>query len=282
MRMRKKTGYLLLMLLLLLVPVAAWADKTTVDDQAGLFSQEEEQELTDRIVELTTDWNMDLVVVTTEDAEGKTSEEYADDYYDYNGYAEDGALYLIDLDNGSVWISTAGKMIRYLTDERIDAVIDAGYDNLKAKNYADGILEMLNETESYLEDGIPSDQYNYDTETGKISRYRSITVHESQIRSGCGRTFVRWRTAAAVLGSHRSKRKTYRHPHESRAKVRIFTRRDDISSAIEAITQRSNPAWNHLSGGGGGQSSVHTSGSGTSHGGGGFGSLCIFYTIQTC
>ena len=36
MRMRKKTGYLLLMLLLLLlVPVAVWADKTTVDDQAG-------------------------------------------------------------------------------------------------------------------------------------------------------------------------------------------------------------------------------------------------------
>ena len=83
MRMRKKMGYLLLMLLLLLVPVAAWADKTTVDDQAGLFSQEEEQELTDRIVELTTEWNMDFVVVTTEDAEGKTSEEYADDYYDY-------------------------------------------------------------------------------------------------------------------------------------------------------------------------------------------------------
>ena len=244
MRMKKKTGYLLLLLLLLLVPVAVWADKTTVDDQAGLFSQEEEQELTDRIVELTTDWNMDFVVVTTEDAEGKTSEEYADDYYDYNGYAEDGALYLIDLDNGSVWISTAGKMIRYLTDERIDAVIDAGYDNLKAKNYADGILEMLNETERYLEDGIPSDQYNYDTETGKISRYRS-------------------------LGSYRLKRKTYRYPYESRAKVH-FTRRDD-QFRHRSITQRRIPREppSGGGGGGGGQSSVHTSGSGTSHGGGG-------------
>lgn len=266
MRMRKKTGYLLLMLLLLLlVPVAVWADKTTVDDQAGLFSQEEEQELTDRIVELTTDWNMDFVVVTTEDAEGKTSEEYADDYYDYNGYAEDGALYLIDLDNGSVWISTAGKMIRYLTDERIDAVIDAGYDSLKAKNYADGILEMLNETESYLEDGIPSDQYNYDTETGKISRYRSITVYEAigaaVIALLCGGGF-----AAAVLGSYRLKRKTYRYPYESRAKVH-FTRRDD-QFRHRSITQRRIPR-EPPSGGGGGQSSVHTSGSGTSHGGGG-------------
>ena len=65
MRMRKKTGYLLLTLLLLLVPVSAWADGTEVDDQAGLFSQEEEQELTDRIEELTADWNMDFVVVTT-------------------------------------------------------------------------------------------------------------------------------------------------------------------------------------------------------------------------
>ena len=252
MRMRKKTGYLLLMLLLLLVPVAVWADKTTVDDQAGLFSQEEEQELTDRIVELTTDWNMDFVVVTTEDAEGKTSEEYADDYYDYNGYAEDGALYLIDLDNGSVWISTAGKMIRYLTDARIDAVIDAGYDNLKAKNYAEGILEMLNETERYLEDG-------------KISRYRSITVYEAigaaVIALLCGGGF-----AAAVLGSYRLKRKTYRYPYESRAKVH-FTRRDD-QFRHRSITQRRIPR-EPPSGGGGGQSSVHTSGSGTSHGGGG-------------
>ena len=105
-------------------------------------------------------------------------------------------------------------MIRYLTDARIDAVIDAGYDNLKAKNYADGILEMLNETESYLEDGIPSNQYNYDTETGKISRYRSITVYEAigaaVIALLCGGGF-----AASVLGSYRLKKKTYRYPYES-------------------------------------------------------------------
>ncbi len=268
MRMRKKTGYLLLTLLLLLVPISAWADGTAVDDQAGLFSQEEEQELTDRIEELTADWNMDFVVVTTEDAEGKTSEEYADDYYDYNGYADDGALYLIDLDNGSVWISTAGKMIRYLTDARIDAVIDAGYDNLKAKNYADGILEMLNETESYLEDGIPSDQYNYDTETGKISRYRSITVYEAigaaVIALLCGGGF-----AAAVLGSYRLKKKTYRYPYESQAKVH-FTRRDD-QFLHRSITQRRIPRDPPSGGGGGGgsRSSTHTSSSGTSHGGGG-------------
>lgn len=177
---------------------------------------------------------MDFVVVTTEDAEGKTSEEYADDYYDYNGYADDGALYLIDLDNGSVWISTAGKMIRYLTDARIDAVIDAGYDNLKAKNYADGILEMLNETESYLEDGIPSDQYNYDTETGKISRYRSITVYEAigaaVIALLCGGGF-----AAAVLGSYRLKKKTYRYPC-TRARQRYILREGMTSSFIEAHT----------------------------------------------
>ena len=189
---------------------------------------------------------MDFVVVTTEDAEGKTSEEYADDYYDYNGYAEDGVLYLIDLDNGSVWISTAGKMIRYLTDARIDVVIDAGYDNLKAKNYADGILEMLNETESYLEDGIPSDQYNYDTETGKISRYRL-------------------------------KRKTYRYPYESRAKVH-FTRRDD-QFRHRSITQRRIPR-EPPSGGGGGQSRTyfrqwHLTRWWRSE-------PVIFYTIQTC
>lgn len=270
MKMRKQAGYLLLTILLLLVPVSAWADPAVVDDQAELFSQEEEQELTSRIGELTADWHMDFVVVTTEDAEGKTSEEYADDYYDYNGYADDGVLYLIDLDNGSVWISTKGKMIRYLTDARVDAVIDAGYENLKDKDYAEGILQMLNETESYLEDGIPSNQYNYDTETGKVSRYRSITVYEALgaavVALLCGGGFV-----VAVLGSYRLKRKTYRYPYESQAKVR-FTRRDD-QYVNRIITHRripkNPPPGSGGGGGGGGQSSVHTSSSGSSHGGGG-------------
>lgn len=267
MRKGKKVSGFLLIVCLLLFPVMVWADGEMVVDQAGLFDQAQVQELENRIQELENAWDMDFVVVTTREADGKTSEEYADDYYDYQGYQEDGALYLIDLANGSVWISTKGDMIRYLTDERIDAVIDAGYENLKAKNYADGILQMLDETESFLQTGIPSNQYNYDTETGKVSRYRSITPYEA-LGAGvlallCGGGF-----AVAVLSSYRLKRKTYRYPYESQGKVH-FTRREDrfVNRIITHRQLPKNPP--PSSGGGGGQSSIHTSSSGSSHGGGG-------------
>ena len=95
--------------------------------------------------------------------------------------------------------------------------------------------------------------------------YSGATVYEAigaaVIALLCGGGF-----AAAVLGSYRLKRKTYRYPYESRAKVH-FTRRDD-QFRHRSITQRRIPR-EPPSGGGSGQSSVHTSGSGTSHGGGG-------------
>ena len=74
----------------------------------------------------------------TRDAQGKDAEAYADDYYDTHGYGENGVLFLIDLDNGQVWISTAGAMIRFLTDARIEEVLDAGYEALQAGQYAGG------------------------------------------------------------------------------------------------------------------------------------------------
>ena len=124
---------------------------TYVVDQADILSPQEEQAIETRIEEMSQKWKQDFVVVTTNDAEGKDSEEYADDYYDYHGYQENGVLYLVDLDNGNVWISTSGSMIRFLTDSRIDRVIDAGYSELKSKNYGEGFLAMLDQTEDYMQ-----------------------------------------------------------------------------------------------------------------------------------
>ena len=175
----------------------------------------------------------------------------------YDSYAEKG------LENMGCIIDTnhSNSSKQYMAQIRIANEV------MHSRRHSDDIKKLVKGfmIESYLEDGIPSDQYNYDTETGKISRYRSITVYEAigaaVIALLCGGGF-----AAAVLGSYRLKRKTYRYPYESRAKV-PFTRRDD-QFRHRSITQRRIPR-EPPSGGGSGQSSVHTSGSGTSHGGGG-------------
>lgn len=267
MSMRKKgwiTGILLG--ILLLAPMPAKASGKIVADQADLFTEAEEQTITERAKELSEEWKQDYVVVTTLDAEGKSSEEYADDYYDTNGYGENGALFLIDLDNGNVWISTSGTMIRFFTDERIELVIDAGYSSLQGKDYGTGILQMLDQTEVYMKDGIPGNQYNYNVETGEVSRYRSITLVEFLIALGiaaaCGIIF-----AVSVRSSYKMKHSDYSYPFQKNGRLSLSGKEDRFIN--EVVTRRHIPQDTSSGSGGGGQSSVHTSSSGSSHGGGG-------------
>lgn len=236
-----------------------------VVDQADILSQQEEQAIETRIEEMSQKWKQDFVVVTTNDAEGKDSEEYADDYYDYHGYQENGVLYLVDLDNGNVWISTSGSMIRFLTDRRIDRVIDAGYSQLKSHNYGEGFLAMLDQTEDYMEEGIPDNQYTYDVETGKVSRHYGLTAWEIIIvlLLGLGAGGI---VFASVNAKYQMKSGTYFYPFREKGRIQ-FTRREDIF-VNQTVTRRKIPK-NPPSNGGGGQSSVHTSSSGASHGGGG-------------
>ncbi|MBS6196182.1 MAG: TPM domain-containing protein [Clostridiales bacterium] len=267
-KLRWITGMILC--IYLLMPAAVWAaEGKTVVDQADLLTDQEEQLLEEKASRLSEEWNQDFVLVTTANAEGKTSEEYADDYYDYNGYGENGVLYLIDMDNCNVQLSTSGAMIRFLPDYRIELVIDAGYEQLQAGNYGDCLMNMLEETEAYMEQGIPDDQYTYDVETGKISRYRSITTVELLIAlavaAAVGIIF-----AVSVTASYKMKHGSYSYPFQNKGRMDLTHRDDDFIN--EVVTRRKIPKDTSSGGGGGsGKSSVHTSSSGRSHGGGGRG-----------
>ena len=58
---------------------------------------------------------MDVVIVTTYNTRSKSSQVYADDFYEENNIGRnnsgDGILLLIDLDNREVYISTSGAAI---------------------------------------------------------------------------------------------------------------------------------------------------------------------------
>ena len=105
---------------------------TRVFDYADLFSGGEEARLNEKLLEFIEKSEMDAVVVTIDDAEGKSSAAYADDFYDYNGFGrqEDhrGALFLIDMDNREIYLSTTGLMIRYMTDARVERLLDEAYE----------------------------------------------------------------------------------------------------------------------------------------------------------
>jgi len=87
---------------------AASAAASHLSDEAGLLSDAERGSIETQLSALSEAYDLDLVIVTTDSTGSKTPMEYADDYYDYNGYRPDGVLLLISMEAGDWWISTAG------------------------------------------------------------------------------------------------------------------------------------------------------------------------------
>ena len=69
-----------------------------------------------------------MAVVTVDSLEGKTSQDYADDFYDYNGYGygkdDDGILLLISMEDRDYAITTYGFGITAFTDAGLQYVVN--------------------------------------------------------------------------------------------------------------------------------------------------------------
>lgn len=95
---------------LLIVPVSAESFDYVIDE-ANLLTTGQENALQDKLAKLSQEVDADIVVVTVTNLNGQYIRDYADDYYDDNGYADDGVLLLIDMDTRAYWISTTGRCI---------------------------------------------------------------------------------------------------------------------------------------------------------------------------
>ncbi len=143
---------------------------TKIDDSADLFSEAEEAMITESILEFSLETEYSSIVLTIDYAEGKTSQQYADDYFDdliiSEGWEEKGILFLIDMDNREVCISTMGECISVYA-YAIDYIIDSGYDELVDGNYSECITLMVsaaldyshNNTDDYYGDYYVDEYY---------------------------------------------------------------------------------------------------------------------------
>lgn len=153
-----------------------------VFDQARLLSEQEVLQLEEEVHKISQQIKMDVVVVTTADAEGKSVREFADDFYIEGNFGAgskySGVLFLIDMEHREIYINAVGQMARILTDQRRELILDAVYPAISQEDYHQAISQFLSETAGYVKKGIESGQYNYDEVTGEISVYRRVTVIE--------------------------------------------------------------------------------------------------------
>lgn len=257
------------MAIFLLTPLTCRADNgpkpSLVVDMAELYTGGETAELSKEAKTLSEAHEMDIVIVTTEDAGGKTSREYADDYFDDNGYGvgaeRDGILFLIDMDNREAYISTSGNAIRYLTDARLNHILDAVYDSglTKGDMYA-AAQTFLSSTEEYLNAGIPAGQTNVEElEKNSLTLWEALAGLIIAIIAGLGYNRL-------VKKSYQAKYQTNTFDYRGNSRVSLGTAADNLVNSY--VTSRV-IVKSSSSSGGGNQSTVHHSSSGRSHGGGG-------------
>lgn len=108
-----------------MMSLGAGAENLLVDE-ADLLTESEENEIETLLTEISERNECAVAILTTDDLDGKTAQEFADDYYDYNGYGygdtADGLLLVVSMAERDWYITTTGFAIDAVCDYDIDAI----------------------------------------------------------------------------------------------------------------------------------------------------------------
>lgn len=245
-------------------------EKEKVYDFANLFSDNHEIEIYNSIMKYIELSNYDLAVVTINENNKYDEVEYADDFYDYNYFGFDnsfsGLLILIDMDNRVIYLSTTGYAIKMYDDDRIDYIIDAGYDYLTSGDYANSILSMIEEMSKYYEEGFPKSNENLIIDGTEVYYDNTKTIADYLLPSGGISLVITLIVSIIMYNKTRLKIKSINTVSYLTSERNLQITPRFIRSSISRILRSSDSGGSSRSGGG---SSFHSSSSGRSHGGGG-------------
>lgn len=262
--MKRMISMLCTMLFLSLSTLTVCAEEPKrLVDMADLLTDTEEAELLQELNEISVRQQFDVVIVTTTSLDGKSVTEFADDFYDYNGYgmgaSYDGALLLVDMGTRQWWISTSGYGITALTDAGIEYIgeaflpylSDGEYDKAFATyaSLCDEFVTQAQEGEAYDVSNMPKKAFPVVSRLGMsivigiIVGFVGVTVLKGQMKSVRAQNTAGNYVTQGGLELHTS-RDRFLYVHRDRERL---------------------PESDSGSGG----SSTHHASSGRSHGGGG-------------
>jgi uncharacterized protein len=281
--------FVLLMVMLSSLLLSAYSkEETRVFDQAELLTEGEEEQLESQIVQLMEKTELDIIIVTTKDAQGKSSQEYADDFYDEGAFGS-GVLLLIDMDNREVYISTAGQGIEEFTDQEIESILDDVYPYLSQGAYKQACMEFLDDVSYYGTNQNRAQNGYYNTDTNQFQSYTreelQANYRKAVIQSAFrGESIGIHLVISVIIGGAvvlimvlqvRNSKSADGHAYVRPGSEHLLSRSDRMVNTT-VVTRH---IQNHPGGGrgghggpggmGGGMSSTHTSHGGASHGGGG-------------
>lgn len=269
----KKISYAIIFFILslfLISNVYALDTSLKVYDDANLLTEEEKQLLKSKIDTFIEKYNMDMVIVTTNDnSSAGSTKDYAQDFYDFNGFGvgntKDGILFLIDktYGNNELWMVTTGEAIRIYDNNRIEDILDKVV-YAKDSGYYHMFLAFIDTSSNYAEKGVaPSHQQTYIDEDGNIKKKRLYPWFWMIFLSVSVPSII----VGILVARNRMIKKEVQASAYLDQKSIHYTRRED-----KFLTTHTTSMYIPRNTGGGsgiGGSSTFSSHSGTSHGGGG-------------
>lgn len=243
--------------------VSSAAGKKSVIDDAGLIKASDEKKLDKKIKNIQKD-KFDVVILTVKSLDGKSAQDYADDYYDNNDYGLDneksGVLFLVSKGDRKYHISTKGAGIKVFTDYGIARIKEEIKPYLSDGDYFNACDEFLNITKDFVKaykDGTP---YDTDNPYNEEIDYVILEVIALVI------AFVIALISVGImrLRMNTAKPKGTAMEYIKKGSFKLTSEKDIFM--YSTVTKTAKPKDNDNSAGG---STTHVSSSGSEHGGGG-------------
>jgi len=271
---KKMTAILISLLLLfcLVFPVCAQTLSFVVDE-AGLLLPDEITALEEKAAELTDLYGIHAVILTVDSLYGSRPQDYADDYYDYAGYGDNGVLFLLAMAEREWYISTCGSVIYALTDYGIQQVGEDVVPFLTDELWFDGFCCFLDSLHVYLnayESGAPIDGYAddsgdyYHADQEEILYYEEETTPSFLFSLLCGIVISGIVVFIMRLSMNTRKAQQCASEYMIDSSWNLTQHSDVFLYSNVTKTRKQEPPKNT-----GGGSSVHRSSGGRRHGGGG-------------
>lgn len=237
-------------------------------DNDNLLSADEKAEVSALLEKISEELKMSVVIVTEYSLSGSSAQDYADDFYDYNGYGcgdnRDGILLLVSLEERDYHISTCGYGITAFTDYGLGVIEDEFLGYLSDGDYCEAFESFANEVEILGMSARSGSIVDTNNKKPAGNVKKGINVKSLIICAliGTGLSCL----IVFIIAKSSTKSVAFASGAQSYRQGEGLTLTEKKDHFIyKNVTKRYNPPAQTSSSGGG--SSTHTSSSGSSHGG---------------
>ena len=234
-------------------------------DEPDLMTDAQEASLAAKLERISEQYQMEVVVAAFETIDGASPMEYADDYYDYNGYGygenRDGLVLIVVMDSRDWWISTRGSAITAFTDAGIEYIGDQIVPYMSADDFAGAFNAFADQCSMFMAQaatGDPYDVHNLPQPPKEPFNAGMAVVIAIAVGFIIGKIYADGLKGQLKSVSAQKSAESY----VKRGSMNVTTSRDFY--LYRSVTKTAKPSDSSEGG-----SSTHTSSSGATHGGGG-------------